>query len=147
MIQMNVTTPRTTPVRGIAASSTLRREAGTWSGTALAAGGSSDKPAVAPGRRKRRLGRACRRSGLRLQDQGLHRAGRGPGQRLRRCPLGYKVSGGGVQTGSTDAIVNETRPLDGNDADAAPDDGWMSYVINPSGGDQTHSVWAVCGRV
>ena len=138
----------TTPVR-LAAVVTLVA-AGTWGGTALDAGaGADDKPAVAPA----------------ADSSASNARGGGPayvykskvftvpggagnlGNAVVKWPSGYKVSGGGVQTGSSDAIVNETRPVDGNDGDAAPDDGWISYVINPSASDQTHSVWAVCARV
>jgi len=62
------------------------------------------------------------------------------------CPDGRPVTGGGVFhfSGSVNAEVNSTFPIDGGDADSVSDDGWGAWVNNHSGAASSFQVWAIC---
>ena len=119
--------------------------AGTWGGTALAAG-PDEKPTSA--------GTASKAAALRAPGPAYAYKKKSftiePGATSSAtvfCPAGYKVSGGGVQTTSFGLRVNETRPEDGADTDSVVDDGWVSYVENPSASASSAVTWAVCAKL
>ena len=121
--------------------------AGTWGGSALAAGSdakpsSDDTGTVTSSAGQRAAGPAY------VYKKKDYTVGAGSSNSATVfCPRGYKVSGGGVQTATTDLVVNETRPADGGDSDSVADDGWISYTINPSGAESAATTWAVCAKV
>ena len=119
--------------------------AGTWSGTALAAG---------PDEKPHTVGSASKAAALRApgpayvykkKDFTVEPEATSSAQVF--CPAGYKVSGGGVQTTSFGLTVNETRPVDGADTDSVVDDGWVSFVENPSSLERSATTWAVCAKL
>lgn len=63
------------------------------------------------------------------------------------CPAGKRALGGGANTNSDNAYVNESFPVDagGNAAgDGAVAAGWRTEVSNLSGSDLTVTVYVVC---
>ena len=63
------------------------------------------------------------------------------------CPSGKRALGGGVQTNSDNAYVNESFPVDTNGnavGDGAVAAGWRTEISNVSGGDLTVNVYVMC---
>ena len=72
----------------------------------------------------------------------------GPSEQISqkvRCPDGLRVAGGGAYTtgSSLEDEVSDSAPLDGKDADAKPDDGWIG-AVNGGGGPEAMRTWAIC---
>lgn len=66
-----------------------------------------------------------------------------------KCPRGEPVVGGGSLAGGafdSDIRLNTSRPYDGPDGNAAPDDGWSAYVDNRGFGDETLTAYAICRK-
>jgi hypothetical protein len=59
-----------------------------------------------------------------------------------RCPDGYRVIGGGLQ--SANPVVLATAPFDAGDPDSKPDDGWRIRATNASAQPQELIAHAVC---
>lgn len=59
------------------------------------------------------------------------------------CPPGRHVTGGGVGD-LTSIDIHVSSPIDGEDEDTIPDDGWRAYVTNDSGSRQRWFVYAIC---
>jgi hypothetical protein len=68
--------------------------------------------------------------------------------RLVECKSSEQVVGGGAKvTGPPDrARMVSTFPVDGDDANGIPDDGWQSRVYNLSGADKNVTAFAICWR-
>jgi hypothetical protein len=62
-----------------------------------------------------------------------------------RCPGSMHASGGGISVDglATDHWLNRSRPFDGDDGNAAPDDGWQSRIYNDGTGRRVVT-FAVC---
>jgi hypothetical protein len=65
-----------------------------------------------------------------------------------RCPNRYHVLGGGVlDSGSFNTEqVNASFPVDGGDANTAPDDGWIVRLDNLTATTHGFEVFAVCAK-
>lgn len=61
-----------------------------------------------------------------------------------QCPKGTHVTGGGWSSGGVEQI-NNSYPLDGGDADVAPDDKWGVFLVNVSASGVNGTVYAICG--
>jgi hypothetical protein len=62
------------------------------------------------------------------------------------CKPGERGIGGGTETTSASVYPTTTYPVDGNDGDGLPDDGFGVYVDNLLTFDRTFFVWAICRR-
>ena len=62
------------------------------------------------------------------------------------CPSGMSVTGGGVTVTSDDMAVsiNSSGPYDDDDAEDAPNDGWLAYVNNASATGTDFGIYAIC---
>jgi len=63
------------------------------------------------------------------------------------CPSGKRAVGGGANTNSDNAYVNESFPVDANGnaaGDGAVPAGWRTEVSNLSGSQLTVTVYIVC---
>ena len=62
------------------------------------------------------------------------------------CPSGSHVTGGGVlmRGGPIPSLLDSSYPIDGNDKDKIPDDGWTALGKNESLNAQKLRVYAIC---
>jgi hypothetical protein len=68
---------------------------------------------------------------------------------VAHCPSGgYHVLGGGVGNSGTfnQQHVNDSHPIDGQDANTAPDNGWLVHLDNLSNQEKTFVVFAICAK-
>jgi hypothetical protein len=79
---------------------------------------------------------------------GTAKVGAGEARAARvACPRGFHASGGGIFGGSyAEQRIRASRPFDGKDAGAAPDDGWKASVHNLDDAPRTITVHAICLR-
>jgi hypothetical protein len=91
----------------------------------------------------------CATSGaLRRVDSGGALPPFSEASRRVNCPAGTSVLGGGILIfavgGKTQVFVGSTEPVDGGDADAKRDDGWLATATNESSSNQPMFVYAIC---
>jgi hypothetical protein len=61
------------------------------------------------------------------------------------CHSGHVTGGGALISGAVDeAYIVASYPVDGNDHDRAPDDGWKVFALNSEGADKTLTTYAIC---
>ena len=69
----------------------------------------------------------------------------GDGKTTAKCGSGHITGGGAYISGSVDeAYIVASYPVDGKDADKAPDDGWRAWAENAEGGTKSLTSYAIC---
>jgi hypothetical protein len=64
------------------------------------------------------------------------------------CPENKHVTGGGVfsNVAYNTTTINDSHPIDGDDADLIPDDGWRGTFDNPTSASPNLTTLAICGK-
>jgi hypothetical protein len=62
-----------------------------------------------------------------------------------RCPRGTRVSGGGVDARAGNEVA-ATAPIDRDDADTEPDDGWLGGINNEGSDPRRITAFAICNK-